>query len=183
MAQNTGLFSKLLSIFDPRDLIAGASVTIRYLFTKPVTVMYPFERRKIAPRFKGVLSLVPDKYGDDRCIGCMQCVKICPVDCLTVETRKMEKEEVEAHQCEVKKRFVIPTFDVDLQRCMLCSLCVEVCPTDALEMSHSVRLVMETRESQVLDRIGMLTMGKDTHTYKTRLAAGEIEVEELQQVV
>jgi NADH-quinone oxidoreductase subunit I len=182
MSKKKNIFAKLWEIFDVRDLLAGANVTIRYFFSKPVTVQYPFERRAVAPRFKGVLALVPDKYGDDKCIGCMQCVKICPVDCLTVITRKMGKEEVEAHQSEVKKRFYIDTFEVDLQRCMLCSLCIEVCPTQALEMSHRVDMIMTERESQVWDRIGMLTAGKQSHTYKTRKGAGEIETEELQEI-
>ena len=182
MAKKKGFFTKIWEILDPRDLIAGAGVTIRYFFSEPVTVQYPFQRRKVAPRFKGVLALIPDKYGDDKCIGCMQCVKICPVDCLTVITRKMTKEEAEGHKSEVKKRFYIDTFEVDLQRCMLCSLCVEVCPTQALEMSHSVHMVMTNRESQIYDRIGMLTVGKDTHTFKTAKSKGEIETEELQAI-
>jgi NADH-quinone oxidoreductase subunit I len=184
MRKSKGFFRKVWEILDPRDLIAGAGVTIRYFFSTPVTIQYPFNgaRRKVAPRFKGVLALVPDKYGDDKCIGCMQCVKICPVDCLTVVTRKMTKEEGEAHKSEVKKRFYIETFEVDLQRCMLCSLCVEVCPTQALEMSHDVHMVMTDRESQIYDRIGMLTAGRATHTYKTAKGKGEIETEELQPI-
>ena len=171
-----------ISLDTSRDLMAGAGVTIRYFFSTPVTVQYPFQRRSIAARFKGVLALVPDKYGDDKCIGCMQCVKICPVDCLTVVTRKMAKEEAEAHHSEVKKRFYIETFEVDLQRCMLCSLCVEVCPTQALEMSHDVHMVMTDRESQIYDRIEMLTAGKHSHTYETAKTKGEIETEELQPI-
>ncbi len=181
MSKLKEFLSKAVAMADPSDLVAGASVTIKYFFSHPVTVMYPFEKREFSSCAKGVLALIPDKYGDDLCIGCMQCVKICPVDCLTVEMRKLSKEELLGRKFEEKKKkALIPTFEVDLQRCMLCSLCVEICPTDALEMSQTVTLIMTNREDQVLDRMRMLELGKDTQRYRNRLAAGEIECEAIQ---
>ena len=71
---------------------------------------------KVAPRFRG--NLVVDT---ERCGGCKNCLRVCPVDCFWVETERTESG---------KQR--VSRFDVDLLRCMYCGLCVMSCPTKCL---------------------------------------------------
>jgi len=98
---------------------------------RPNTVLYPKERLVLPSRYRGkhVLSFT-------KCIGCSQCVDICPNQCMWM--KKMEDP--------VLGKIERP--GVDYARCLFCGLCVEICPTDAL---------LETGEYELssLDREGM----------------------------
>jgi NADH-quinone oxidoreductase subunit I len=105
------------------SLVVGLSVTIRYFFKKPVTVIYPKERIAIK-RFKGPISFVVDKKTNDHlCIACNACIKVCPSRCMSLEVGKSAADG---------KR-VLTDFKVNYVLCSLCSLCIDVCPTDALK--------------------------------------------------
>lgn len=57
-------------------------------------------------------------YNDiDRCTGCGECEKVCPVQCIRVET-----EAGADHG-----KLWVAVFDVDVARCVFCGLCVDVC--------------------------------------------------------
>ena len=104
------------------SLLVGMSITIRYAFKKPVTVIYPKERITMK-RFKGPISFVVDeKTNDHRCIACNACIKTCPSRCMSLETGKSA----------VDGERVLTDFKVNYMLCSLCSLCIDVCPTDAL---------------------------------------------------
>src|SRR3989338_3890227 len=104
------------------SLVVGMSVTIRYAFKEPVTVIYPKEHIPIK-RFKGPISFVVDeKSKDHRCIACNACIKTCPSRCMSLETGKSA----------VDGKRVLTDFKVNYMLCSLCSLCIDVCPTDAL---------------------------------------------------
>ena len=98
---------------------------------RPNTVLYPDERLVLPSRYRGkhVLSFT-------RCIGCSQCVDICPNQCMWM--KKIEDP--------VLGKIERP--GVDYSRCLFCGLCTEICPTDAL---------LETGEYELssLDREGM----------------------------
>lgn len=104
------------------SLVVGMSITLRYAFKKPVTVIYPKERITMK-RFKGPISFVVDeKSNDHRCIACNACIKTCPSRCMSLETGKSA----------VDGKRVLTDFKVNYMLCSLCSLCIDVCPTDAL---------------------------------------------------
>jgi len=42
------------------EIIKGLSLTLKMLFSKSVTIQYPFERRKIYPGFRGKHALIRD---------------------------------------------------------------------------------------------------------------------------
>jgi NADH-quinone oxidoreductase subunit I len=97
---------------------AGLAITARTLFRKKITVQYPEQRINIDPTYRGKISLlfVPGTK-DDICISCMQCMNICPVECIHIVPRIDEN----------KKRRV-SQFDVDLNKCLFCAMCEETCP-------------------------------------------------------
>jgi NADH-quinone oxidoreductase subunit I len=95
----------------------GMKLTLRYLFGYTVTVQYPDERRPLPERYRGKLhNDTPD------CIICDKCARICPVDCIKIESVGKGKNRL------------LTTFDIDLRKCMYCGLCTEVCPTECLTM-------------------------------------------------
>ncbi len=69
------------------------------------------------------------------CIGCSQCQRACPVECITIETIKVTSDDLAAcgkTSGGQQKRFWVPVFDIDVAKCMTCGICVSVCPTDCL---------------------------------------------------
>ena len=77
-------------IYDALHSIAiGMRLTLRYCFSKPVTILYPYEKLAFAPRYRGI-----HEFELDKCIACDQCAKACPVDCIYIEKsapRKIDK--------------------------------------------------------------------------------------------
>jgi NADH-quinone oxidoreductase subunit I len=72
---------------------------------------------ELSQRYRGLLG-----FDDAKCIGCLQCAQICPIDVLTVESVKIEGRKAKAP--------VI--FQIHYAKCMFCGLCVEICPTAAI---------------------------------------------------
>jgi NADH-quinone oxidoreductase subunit I len=70
----------------------------------------------------------------DDCIVCDKCVKICPVNCITIEPIRAT-EEIGKTSDGTSKRFYAATFDIDMGKCCFCGLCTTVCPTECLTMT------------------------------------------------
>ena len=129
------------------ELFQGLAVTmlehIRCFTHEPFTVQYPEERLPLEPRFRGFprLRRHPDT-GEELCIACRQCEKICPDQCITIVE--------EPHPSGRGKR--AKAFTVDYERCCLCGLCVDPCPTGpitAIYMSHDYEYARYDREKFV----------------------------------
>jgi formate hydrogenlyase subunit 6/NADH:ubiquinone oxidoreductase subunit I len=89
----------------------------RSLFKRPVTELYPFERRPTPERLRGQLTFEPSK-----CTGCKICVRDCPA--AAIEIVVVDK---------ATKRFVMR---FQTGRCTYCAQCVVSCNFDAIGMSH-----------------------------------------------
>lgn len=110
-----------------RSVVGSCVSSIPYLFSageyrKEVTEQYPDPiSAKMAddlpPRSRGVL------YNDiDRCTGCKECEKVCPVKCIHIETEP---------GADTNKIWV-SVFDIDFGKCVFCGLCVESCAPQSL---------------------------------------------------
>ncbi|MEN6408362.1 MAG: hydrogenase maturation protease [Anaerolineaceae bacterium] len=88
----------------------------RSLFKKPVTELYPFERKPAPEHLRGKLIWNPEK-----CTGCQLCVKDCPSNAIELFT--IDK---------AAKRFVM-RYHTD--RCTFCAQCVQNCRFNCLELS------------------------------------------------
>ena len=124
------------------SLLTGLSVTWRYAFKKPVTVIYPKERIPMK-RFKGPIAFVTDEKSKDHlCIACNACIKTCPSRCMSLASQKSA----------VDAKRVLTDFTVNYALCSLCSLCIEVCPTDALKHDDPrYDMVSQTQKELVMD--------------------------------
>jgi len=95
---------------------------IRFLFQKPKTLRYPFEKKEPALRYRGF------HLNDwDKCTGCGNCVDICPNEAIIM----VEMPEIEP---EAGKKNERP--QLDYGRCCFCGLCVDICPPGALSLSR-----------------------------------------------
>jgi len=102
-------------------LVIGLRSTWRTLVEPKITVLYPVQRVNVSPRWHGLLALPIDpETGNDRCIICFQCERICPDRCIHIEAEGKGKERY------------LTRFDIEMDKCCYCGLCVEVCPTEAI---------------------------------------------------
>ena len=94
------------------------------------TLQYPHEAIPTPPNGRYRL------YNEiDNCIGCGQCVRACPISCITMETIKVASDDLVScgkTKDGQQKKFWIPIFDIDIAKCMTCGICTTVCPTECL---------------------------------------------------
>ena len=139
------------------SLIVGMSVTMRYFFKKPVTVIYPKERIPIK-RFKGPISfVVGEKTQDHLCISCNACIKVCPSRCMSLEAGKSA----------VDGKRILTDFKVNYILCSLCSLCIDVCPTDALKHADGDYDIAVTGQKELI--MDLLKPFRDQGTPLTKI--------------
>lgn len=125
-----------------KSLVIGMKITIGQFFKPTVTVHYPHETLKIAPRFRGHIELVRDpETGRAVCFACKLCERACPSDCITVEGVKLEG---------AKKRSV-SHYVLDFTKCSLCGSCVEACRDGAIQFSREYNLAGTRKEDFVMD--------------------------------
>lgn len=112
-------------------VLKGMGVTWNRLFKPGVTMQYPTERWQMPERTRARLF---NKMED--CIGCGQCARACPVDCIFIDTEKREKDEPDIFASDgtaIKLRTT--RFDIDMTLCCYCNLCTYPCPTHCLYMT------------------------------------------------
>jgi NADH-quinone oxidoreductase subunit I len=72
----------------------------------------------------------------DDCIVCDLCAKVCPVDCIAIESIK-STEAIGKTSDGTTKRLYAAKFDIDMAKCMYCGLCTVVCPTECIVMTNT----------------------------------------------
>lgn len=132
------------------DIFAALGIGFANLFKPLVTEPLPWKaERPRAERFRASFALLHDEHGDEACIGCQMCEKICPSQIITVTKGKKAESPNTG-----KKRGWCDDFTLDLNACIICELCIQVCPVDAIVM-------LRVQEEPSFDRNGLLlTMEK-----------------------
>jgi formate hydrogenlyase subunit 6/NADH:ubiquinone oxidoreductase subunit I len=115
------------------------------LFRRPVTVEFPKVIRPRAERYRASFALLHEEDGDEACIGCLQCERICPSQVIAIKAGGKRESPISG-----KKRGYADDFVLDLNACIYCELCVQVCPTDAIVMTREPELPAYGREDLVL---------------------------------
>ncbi len=105
-----------------------------FIAGKPNTVLYPYQKLDLPPTYRGK-HIVDFK----RCIGCSNCVQICPNNCMWMQ--KLEDPELGK----------IERPGIDMGRCLFCGLCVEVCPTAAIHEGVEFELADHDRQKIKFD--------------------------------
>jgi NADH-quinone oxidoreductase chain I len=95
------------------------------MFSKPMTVKFPYESIPIPDGYRG-----EHVFDFDKCISCGLCTKICP-------NRAIELVEVpKEHKDKYPKTYP----KIDLGKCCFCGLCEDVCHKDSLHLTKNVFL-------------------------------------------
>jgi NADH-quinone oxidoreductase subunit I len=116
-------------------LAKGFSVTLRTMFRKPTTEIFPDGPVRFEPRYRGIHVLHRDENGLEKCVGCFLCAAACPANCIYIEAA----ENTAAKRISAGERYA-KVYNIDYSRCIFCGYCVEACPTDAITHGHDFQL-------------------------------------------
>ena len=113
---------KIIKIF--RNILRNLKFTMSNITKGSVTLSYPDEKRKMPNKLRiGTFGLTENKEtGEENCIACKLCERICPSNIIDIEIEKRDG------------RGFAKSFFLDLQSCIQCELCVQICPVDAIIM-------------------------------------------------
>ncbi len=117
------------------EILQGMALTLRRLFSRPITRQYPDEEIPVAAGFRGQHALVRDpETGGSRCIACMRCATVCPSRCIHIRFH------------EDRGGRVVDSYDIEALRCVYCGYCEEVCPVNALVLTEIFEYAAYGRE-------------------------------------
>lgn len=157
-------FVKLLKLVSFVEIFRGLALTMKHLFTPPVTRQYPAEKREPVPGARGLHALVRDyETGEEACVGCSLCAAICPSECIHVYTSDGPDHEK-----------ILDRYEIDTLRCVFCGFCVEACPYGAVVMTEHFAYSGYTKEEflytkeQLLDNWDVHFGKKKGHGYLDR---------------
>lgn len=128
-------------------ILVGMKVTLRHVFIPAVTIQYPSVKPQLPERERNRLYV-----NMDDCIGCDQCARACPVNCIEIETVKsIPGEDLGTTSNGKKKALWVTTFNIDFAKCCYCQLCVFPCPTECIYMTDVYEFSEFQRENLVFD--------------------------------
>lgn len=120
------------------EIIRGMYITTQHFFKNMIgfiippkgqkrsimTVYYPEEKLDLPPAYRGRPLLVMNSDGDEKCVACGLCEKICPANAISIIAEEKNNGD----------RFP-SSYTLDMARCVFCGYCEEVCPKEAIVMS------------------------------------------------
>ena len=133
-------------------ILIGMKVTFKHLFVPAVTIQYPSVKPQLPERERNRLYV-----NMDDCIGCDQCARACPVNCIEIKTVKsVPGDDLGTTSNGKKKALWVTTFNIDLAKCCYCQLCVFPCPTDCIYMTDVYEFSEFDRENLLYDFVTLL---------------------------
>ena len=133
-------------------ILIGMKVTLRHVFIPAVTIQYPSVKPQLPERERNRLYV-----NMDDCIGCDQCARACPVNCIEIETVKSLPEEDLGKTSNGKKKALwVTKFNIDFAKCCYCQLCVFPCPTECIYMTDVYEFSEFQRENLLYDFVTLL---------------------------
>ncbi len=139
------------------ELFKGLSVTLRHLFMRKITVMYPEEKTPQSPRFRGLHALRRYPNGEERCIACKLCEAVCPALAITIGSDVADDGTRRTTR-----------YDIDLFKCIYCGFCEEACPVDAIVETRIHEYHMENRGENIMTKEKLMAVGDK---YEAMIAA------------
>lgn len=117
------------------EIVKGLALTLKNMFKPKFTMEYP-EVKFIPPAsYRGRPVLVMEGNGEERCVACGLCSRVCPAIAIEVQASETERE---------KERYP-ERFEINMLRCIFCGFCEEVCPEEAIVMSKDYELAFTNR--------------------------------------
>lgn len=99
------------------------------IIRKPVTIKFPSEPVKVAPKYRGKIE-----FNKDVCIGCGMCTRVCSPGAITKTQKKVENSD----DTEI-------TLEFDLSSCTFCGFCSDFCPKHAITLTEDCIIVTDDK--------------------------------------
>lgn len=126
-------------------VLIGMRETWVHVFRPPTTKQYPHERFQLPPGTRQQLFM-----NADDCIGCFKCARICPVNCIYIDTVKAKpNEDLGKASTGNPIRQHVVRFDIDMFKCCYCDDCTTVCPTECLYMTDKFEASVYERSNGI----------------------------------
>lgn len=135
------------------EILRGLMLTLKFLFRKKSTLQYPEQKHTLPVGYRGVPRLILGNDGNERCVACKLCEVVCPPVAIYIEAEEGPDQNYKERRPKV--------FQIDYGRCINCGFCEEACPVEAIEMSQTVEIVGESRESLVYQKEQLLSVPSD----------------------
>lgn len=129
------------------EIAKGLALTFKNMVRPKFTMEYPEEKFIPPPSYRGRPVLVLEETGEERCVACGLCSRVCPALAIEVQAAETERE---------KERYP-ERFEINMLRCIFCGLCEEVCPEEAIVMSKDYELAFSNREDAIYGKDKLLT--------------------------
>lgn len=126
-------------------ILIGMFQTWKAIFRPANTLQYPLVRMELPANARGILF-----NNVDDCIGCFKCARICPVQCIYIDTVKaLPEEDLGKASSGNPIRQHVVRFDIDMFKCCYCDFCTTVCPTECLYMTEDYENGVFSRENGI----------------------------------
>lgn len=130
-----------------RGLARGLRITAKRIFRRPITELYPYERKTLPEASRIFLAMHTDDEGNPMCRACGTCIAGCPDRVLRlVKDPNDPKKPLE--------------FWHDSGKCTFCGLCVENCPFGSLYFTQDFERATYERSELVYC---LVAHGRATH--------------------
>lgn len=133
------------------EIIKGLSLTLKSMFKPKFTLKYPEEKFIPPASYRGRPVLVQEESGEERCVACGLCSRVCPALAI----------EVQASETELEKERYPVKFEINMIRCIFCGFCEDVCPEEAIIMSKDYELAFTNREQAIFGKDKLLVPVKN----------------------
>ena len=125
-------------------IVKGMIITIKHLFTRKVTILYPEQVREMSPVYRGQHQLKRDELGRENCTACGLCALSCPAEAITMKAAERKPEEKNLYREEKYAEI----YEINMLRCIFCGLCEEACPKEAIYLTTSKKIVKSGYERE-----------------------------------
>ena len=132
------------------QIFKGLWITLRYLFKRKVTVLYPEEKIPVRWGYRGLHRLNKDHRGNVKCVACFMCSTICPAECIEIVAG-------EAPFGDYREKYPV-SFRIDELECIFCGMCEEACPELAIQLTPTYEMSEYRREDFVMQKEELLAV-------------------------
>ncbi|CCL98570.1 uncharacterized protein FIBRA_00571 [Fibroporia radiculosa] len=156
-----GAIDKAVHLFFFTEILRGMWLVLEQFFRPPYTIMYPFEKGPLSPRFRGEHALRRYPSGEERCIACKLCEAICPAQAITIESeaRLDGSRRTTRYDIDMTKFSGADDISGSSSNCALHGTTTLHCPVGFSRAAQNQEFSTETREELLYNKEKLLANG------------------------